>query len=283
MKKKIIPYYFLIPMFVIIAFIYLYPSISLVEFSFKNTSLVSRGKFVGVANFQLLGNFLWSVVLKTLTWTFGSVIPAMAIGLGGALLFQDTFRGKRILMTLYLVPYCMPLAIAAFLWVSLYNPNFGIINIALLKIGLISQPISFLSYKNALASVIVIRIWRATPLAFITYYAGLQSIPTQYYEAARVDGAGPLPCFVNITFPQLRSVTMVTAVILTVWTALIFDIIFPLTEGGPLDATEIIPIKIYRLFFYRNEVGEAAALSLATMGVLFLISLFYWKIIQREH
>jgi len=184
-------------------------------------------------------------------------------------------------MTLYLVPYCMPLAIAAFLWVSLYNPNFGIINIALLKMGLISEPISFLSYKNALASVIVIRIWRATPLAFITYYAGLQSIPTQYYEAARVDGAGSMQCFLNITLPQLRSVTMVTAIILTVWTALIFDIIFPLTGGGPLDATEIVPIKIYTLFFYKNEAGVAAALSLATVGVLIPISLFYWKIIQR--
>jgi len=282
MKKKLTPYYFLIPMFVVIAFIYFYPFISLVEFSFKNTSLVSRGRFIGIRNFQALADFLWPVVLKTLIWTFGSVIPAMAIGLGGALLFQDTFKGKKALMTLYLVPYCMPLAIAAFLWVSLYNPNFGIINTALLKIGFIGEPISFLSYKKALTSVIVIRIWRATPLAFITYYAGLQSIPIQYYEAARVDGASPLQCFLNITLPQLRSVTMVTAIILTVWTALIFDIIFPLTEGGPLDATEIIPIKIYKLFFYRNDVGEAAALSLATMGVLFLISLFYWKITQRE-
>jgi len=285
MKRKIrvslTPYLYLMPLTIIMSIVYLYPLVNLVKFSFFKATLGSLGKFVGLENFYEFVSFL-PTIYRTLIWTFGAVIPAMLIGLGGALLFQDNFRGKRIILPLSLVPYFIPLVVAAFLWLVSYNPSFGLINLVLLRFGVINKPISFLSYHTALFSVIIVRIWRATPFALLTYYAGLQAIPQQYYEAAEVDGANALQKFFNITIPQLHSVTLVTGIILTVWTALLFDIIFPMTGGGPINATEIIPITIYRVFLDRGQVGRASALGLITTCILIIISLFYWRASQKR-
>ncbi len=273
---------FLLPLMIILCFVYFYPLLSMVNFSVRNVSLTkTTGDYVGISNYLRLADFIWPVVKRTLIWTFGSVLPALVIGLVVALLSQGEFFGKKLFTTAILIPYCMPLTIAAYMWMSLYHTSFGLFNTLLLKLGLSGQPISFLSYHNALSSVIIIRIWRAFPFAFLNYYAGLQSIPTEYLEAARIDGASSWQCFFHITLPLLRSVTMVTLIILTVWTALVFDIIFPLTGGGPLDATEIIPIKLYKISFHELDVGLASALSIVTVFVLIPISWLYWRLTQR--
>ena len=113
------------------------------------------------------------------------------------------------------------------------------INTFLLGAGLIKQPIEFLSYRMAMPSVILVRVWRATPFAFIAYYAGLKSVPRDILEAADIDGADGIQKFFYVTAPQLRSVTLTTALVLVIWTALVFDIIYAMTGGGPIDATKI--------------------------------------------
>ncbi len=272
---------FLLPLIVIFCFVYLYPLLSMINFSFQDVSLTeTAGNYIGFSNYLRLADFIWPVAKKTLIWTFGSVLPALVIGLGAALLSQGEFLGKKMFTAIILIPYCMPLTIAAYMWLSLYSTSFGLLNTLFLKLGLLEQPISFLSYHNALSSVIFIRIWKAFPFAFLNYHAGLQSIPIEYLEAAEIDGANSWQCFFHVTLPLLRSVTMTTLIILTVWTALVFDIIFPLTGGGPLDATEIIPIKLYKISFHELNIGLASALSIVTIFILIPISWRYWKLLQ---
>lgn len=277
---KLTPYLFILPAMLILGLIYLYPILRMIWFSFTDKMFGLEGAFIGVGNYIDLVDFI-PTIERTLIWTFGSIIPAMMIGLAGALLFNRDFCGKRLVMTLCLLPYAIPLVIAAFLWSVTYNPSFGLLNQVLLKLGIIKESVGFLSYKYALPSVILVRIWRAVPFAFLMYYSGLQSIPTQLYEAARIDGANRVRRFLHITLPQLKSVTLVVGIILTVWTTILFDIVFVLTGGGPINATLIIPIDIYETTFGQSNVGLASAKSVVTIFVLFLISTFYWAVSKR--
>jgi len=163
----------------------------------------------------------------------------------------------------------------------MYQQHFGLINVLLQKWSVIDSPISFLSYDNALAAVIVARIWRAMPFAFITYYAALSSLSDELYEAAEVDGANEMQKLFRITIPQLRSVTSVVMIILTMWTFLVFDIIFAMTGGGPVDATRILPILIYNELFAMNDIGTASALSVISIAVLLILSSIYWKLFNE--
>lgn len=278
-EKKLI--FYLIPMFLLIIFIYLFPFINLIKCSFQDY----HGNFIGFSNFISVydsGN-LWLVFYRTLIWTFGSIIPAMIIGFITALLFTENFRGNKFFMTLVLLPYSIPLVLVAVSWLLVYNPSFGFINVFLKEIGVTTKTILFLSDPNkALPAVIVARIWRAMPFAFVAYYSALKSIPEDLYEAAKVDGASYIKRILFITIPQMKKVTLTIGVTLTVWTFLVFDIIFAMTGGGPLNSTEIIPIQIYREMFLSKHVGTASALGIICIFILTIITVIYWRIFRED-
>ena len=229
-------YIWFIPAIIIIVFIYLLPFYNIIVSSFTETR-AGTTRFVGFSNFLSVADELPKLIWTTLVWTIGSIVPAMIIGLIAALLFQGEFFGKKVMMSICVLPYTIPLVIVAAVWMMMYQPQFGLLNVIMVKLGLFKKGISFLSYDRALGSVIVARIWRAMPFAFISYYATIRSIPIEYYEAAEVDGANPIQKFAFITIPQLLSITVTTMIIPTVWTFLVFDIIFAMTGGGPVDAT----------------------------------------------
>ena len=272
----------LLPLFTVVLVIYLLPICSTAVNAFLGHAGASKGQFVGFGNFSKIKNAIPSTLLTTLIWTFGSVFPAVLLGLVMALLFQHDFRMKRLLMSINLLPYSIPLIIVASCWMFMYNQDFGILNVSLTKAGIIQSPIKFLSYDNALASVIVVRIWRALPFAFINLYAALTTIPKELYEAADVDGATPTQAILYITLPNLKPIIATTLIILTVWTFLVFDIIYGMTGGGPVDATRIISIQIYRELFQMNDLGIASAWSLIAIGALVLITSLYWKLFASE-
>lgn len=269
-------YVLLLPALIWLLLIYGFPIVSTVYYSFMN---VYGTRFVGLANFKLVTTSFAPTLLRTVIWTFGSVIPAMILGLVGALLYREQFAGRRVLMTLTLLPYCMPLIIVSTLWSIMYNPSYGLIDTFLLKVGIIQQPIVFLGHRLAMVSVIVARMWRAMPFAFLAYSAGLTSIPDELYAAASVDGANAFQQFFSITLPQLRSVTLTTGLVLTIWTTLVFDIIYAMTAGGPANATKILPIAIYQQFMNLGDLGTAGALVIYTVIFLMVFSYGYWRLI----
>jgi multiple sugar transport system permease protein len=272
----------LLPLFSVVVLVYLLPICNTVVSAFLGHAGSLNGQFVGFGNFVKIKNSIPRTLLTTLIWTFGSVFPAVLLGLVMALVFQHEFRLRRLLMSINLLPYSIPLIIVASCWMFMYNQNFGILNVFLTKTGIIQSPIKFLSYDNALASVIVVRIWRALPFAFINFYAALTTIPKELYEAADVDGATSGQTILYITLPNLRSVIATTLIILTVWTFLVFDIIYGMTGGGPVDATRIISIQIYRELFQMKDLGTASAWSLIAIAVLVIITVIYWRLLASE-
>lgn len=278
-SKRVFPYLLIAPVVVWLLSIYLYPLSQTMWLSFTNVGLIENGQFIGLDNYYALltGPFV-ETIKRTALWTFGSVIPAMLLGLIGAVALNERFRGRRLYMGLVLIPYALPLAIVGFLWLMMYNPQFGMLNTILEKLGLIDEPVGFLGLDNAMLSVVVTRIWRATPFALIIFYARLKSIPQELYDAAKMDGADAWARFRYVTLPELARVTATILIILTVWTTLIFDIVFTMTRGGPINATMIIPVSIYDTAFRGFNLGTAAAQAMITVAVLTVVTIIYWKV-----
>ena len=272
----------LAPLLILLCFVYAYPLINVCISAFRGFTGSSAGTFVGLKNFEIIKGDIPSTVITTLIWTFGSVIPAMVLGLALALICNQTFRGKKAVVAINLLPYAIPLIIVASCWRFVYNQDFGIINVALKSLGIIDESIQFLDYDHALVAVVVARIWRATPFAFMNYYSALTTIPADQYEAARVDGANAIQNFFYVTLPNLKEITSSTLTVLTVWTFLVFDIIYGMTGGGPVDATMTISMRIYREMFSLKNQGTSSAWSMIAIIILVIITLFYWKFIDNE-
>lgn len=272
----------LLPLLIFLCFIYGYPLVKVCVSAFMGFSGSTQGQFVGFGNFITIKSDISKTVTTTLIWTFGSVIPAMILGLVTALICSRSFKGKKAVVAINLLPYAIPLIIVASCWRFVYNSDFGIINVFLEKIGVIDEPFTFLGYDTALTAVIVARIWRAMPFAFMNYYSALTTIPGELYEAACIDGADKKQRFWHITLPSLKNITGSTVIVLTVWTFLVFDIIFGMTGGGPVDATKTISMRIYQEMFSMKNLGTASAWSLIAIAVLTVITIIYWNTIYKE-
>ena len=272
----------LLPLAILLCFVYGYSLVTVLFSAFTGFTGSSAGKFVGMKNFQLISKDIWPTVKSTLIWTFGSVLPAMVAGLALAVFCNRNFKGKKAAVSINLIPYAIPLIIVASCWRFVYNPDFGVLNVLLSKLGLIEKPISFLGFDLALLSVIIARIWRAMPFAFMNYYSALTTIPKDLYEAAAIDGASPSQAFWNITMPHLRTTTSSTLLVLTVWTFMVFDIIFGMTGGGPVNATKTLPMRIYQEMFGMKNLGTASAWSLIAIGVLVIITILYWNMDKED-
>lgn len=272
----------LLPLAILLCFVYGYSLVTVLFSAFTGFTGSSAGKFVGMKNFQLIFKDIWPTVKITLIWTFGSVLPAMVAGLALAVFCNRNFKGKKAAVSINLIPYAIPLIIVASCWRFVYNPDFGVLNVLLSKLGLIEKPISFLGFDLALLSVIIARIWRAMPFAFMNYYSALTTIPKDLYEAAAIDGASPSQAFWNITMPHLRTTTSSTLLVLTVWTFMVFDIIFGMTGGGPVNATKTLPMRIYQEMFGMKNLGTASTWSLIAIGVLVIITILYWNMDKED-
>lgn len=272
----------LLPLAILLCFVYGYSLVTVLISAFTGFTGSSAGKFVGLKNFQLISKDIWPTVKITLIWTFGSVLPAMVMGLALAVICNRNFKNKKAVVSINLIPYAIPLIIVASCWRFVYNPDFGVLNVLFSKLGLIDKPISFLGFDLALMSVIIARIWRAMPFAFMNYYSALTTISKDLYEAAAIDGATPAQSFLHITLPHLRTTTSSTLLVLTVWTFMVFDIIFGMTGGGPVNATKTLPMRIYQEMFGMKNLGTASAWSLIAIGVLVVVTIVYWNMDKED-
>jgi multiple sugar transport system permease protein len=218
------PYFFLIPAVCLLGLIYLYPLADLIRTSFyKAHTLVGRTEFVGLQNYyNLLNRETLDILWKTLVWAGLSTPATMLIGLLGALLLNHDFRGKNILKVLAFIPWTIPHAMIAVFWKWLIHPYYGILNHMLKVLGVVKEPINFLSKTTALYSAIGARIWKGAPFALITLLAALQTIPKEYYEAAEVDGARKITQFFHITLPMIKGVFLSTSLMTMIWAVVTF-------------------------------------------------------------
>jgi multiple sugar transport system permease protein len=255
------------------------PAASVIGLSVRDVQIgESSGPFVGLENFARLfaEPRFYDVLFNTAVWVVGSVLLEMLLGLSAALLLHRTFPGRALARAVVFAPYIIPTVVAVLVWRFMFHDILGVLNVALMAIGLVSRPVQWLnSPEMAMFSVILVAVWKFTPFVVLALLGILQAIPREQYEAAEMDGAGAFQQFWRITLPSILPVFLLTALLRTIWTFHKFDIIYLMTGGGPLGATTTLPVYVYRLGFVDFEIGGGAAVALVTAAILAVLSAIY--------
>lgn len=227
------------------------------------------------------GKEFWTVLWTTLFYTVFGTIGALLFGLFAALLLNKSFRGQGILRGLYLFPYVSPVIAVAFAWVILFDPFSGSANALLIQMGVTEQSINFFGQRPlALIMVTVFEIWRYFPLSFLFILARMQSIDTDMYEAADMDGASPFQQFWYLSVPQLLGILSVLFLLRFIWTFNKFDDIFLLTGGNA--GTRTLTVNVYEQAFAISNIGAGAAVAVVIFACLLLFSAFFFRFISQE-
>lgn len=247
-----------------------FPLLSAAENSFYDTNLISgQRQFLGLDNFErmLKDSVFHRSLVNTIGYTALKVPLEVTLGLGLALLTNQAIRGISLLRAAIFLPVITSLVVAATMWKMLLDPNQGLINGLLSTIGIPRQP--FLGdVGQAFYSVIGVMVWKDVGLVMIFFLAGLQAIPKEYYEAAKVDGASRWAQFSHITLPLLRGTLLFVLVIEIAFAFRIFESIYVMTQGGPERSTTMAVFYIYEQAFPFNSIGYASAMSLALLAIV---------------
>jgi multiple sugar transport system permease protein len=204
-------------------------------------------------------------------FTFSSVALELIIGMGIALVLNQSFKGRGIVRTIAILPWALPTALIALAWTWIFNDQYGVVNDILLRLGLIQTGINWLGNPTlAMISVIVADVWKTTPFISILLLAGLQSIPSDLYEAQAIDGASPWQSFRQITLPLLLPQIVIALLFRLAQSFGIFDLISVMTGGGPGGATETVSLYIYATVMRYLDFGYGAALVVVTFLLLVL-------------
>jgi multiple sugar transport system permease protein len=277
---------FVLPAVLVLLAIIGYPILETLRLSFSQVQLGQTATpFVGLANYgDVLGDRVFGTAVRnTLVWTALSVIGVIALGLLAGLLVHEKIPGRGLIRSLLLVPWIVPGIVVAVVWKWLYNPDFGVIDDVLARIGLLSSHVNFLADpKTALYAVVVVNVWKSFPFAMLMILAGLQSAPEQLYEAARVDGATAWDRLIYVTLPHLRPVLLVLALLLTIWNMNTFTYIFVLTGGGPVRLTEVLGVYIYNTAFQGFHFGTASAAAVIVFLLSGALTLVYVRAIGKD-
>jgi len=227
------------------------------------------------------GDEFVEVLWVTLFYTVFGTIGALQVGLFAALLLNKSFKGQGILRGLYFFPYVAPVIAVAFAWLILFDPFSGSANALLLQMGVTSEAINFFGERPlALIMVTVFEIWRYFPLSFLFILARMQSIDTDMYEAADMDGASPFQQFWYLSVPQLLGILSVLFLLRFIWTFNKFDDIFLLTGGNA--GTRTLTVNVYEQAFAISNIGAGAAVAVVIFGCLLTFSIFFLKYISQE-
>ena len=287
MSDRTVGLLFIVPFVVTALFFMVYPIVEAIRLAFVsyNPLRPELSAFVGLANFAYIVEdpLFWDSFLQATIWTLLSILFQTVFGVGIALLLHQALFGIAVFRGLLLFPYIVPTVVVALIWRWIFNPEIGVVNHALLSIGLVSQPIYWLSTRDmAMASTIMLNVWKYTPFVVICVLARLQTIPPELHEAAQVDGAGAWPRFRYVTLPQLRTVLAVVVVFRTIWTFNKFEEIYLLTRGGPGTSTFNLAVYAFEQATANLRLGVAAATGVVMLVFLFAGSIFYLRLARQE-
>lgn len=268
-NTALLGYLLVVPVVAVLTLLVAYPFVYSVWVSFTNTTVGAVGAYIGLANYvSLVQDPTFRTALSN-TVVYVAAVEAikLVLGLAVASLLMQPLRGRNLWRGLVLLPWAMPGFVAYILWKLIYDPQDGAINIVLLGLGL-SNPVSFLGNPHlALASVVVLTVWQGFPFWVVMFLAAMQGVPKEHYEAAKIDGAGAWSRFLYITIPGIQSTIVIVLALSTIWTTNAFAAVWLTTQGGPSDATSIIPVYAY-LGLQNLKIGAAAADSLILVPLL---------------
>ena len=263
-----------------------YPLVETVRLSFTSTELIGGGGgWIGFDNFAaaLGSDEFWSALGITVIFTVVTVGIEMVLGLLVALLLDLPLLGRGFVRGLLIVPWALPTVINAMMWRVIYNPEFGALDAALQQMGLIDQYQSWLGDPDiALYAVAFADIWKTIPLVALILLAALQGVPAELRQAASIDGAGPLQRFLAVTLPAILVPLSIVVVLRVIEAVKVFDIIWVMTRGGPLNSTRSLAILVYQQAFSFHHSGYGAALSLLSVLLSLLLIAFYLVGLRRQ-
>lgn len=286
-KREKEHYLFILPSFITLLLIVVFPTIFLWYVSFTNYDL-SMGwenkSWIGLRNYKYLfleDKDFWYSLKISLFFSGFTVVTEFGLGLLIALLFNRRITGKRLWMSFLIIPMVITPSIVSLIWKLMLNTEYGVLNylLSLLSIG----KINWLGYENALWSLILVDIWEWTPFMALILYAGLQALPQEPYEAALVDGASSVQLFRFITLTLMCPIIFISLLLRAIDSLKMFDIVYGLTQGGPGNATELLSLHIYRLGFrHTNWIGRASANAVILLMIVTLLTTVLLRIMKRE-
>ena len=264
---------FLLPTLLVLLSVVVYPFCDAVWISFQTKQAGTPGRFIGIQNYaELLGNPVFiRIVGNTIVYTGVAVLIKFTLGLAAALVLAPARPLNPVFRTILFVPWAVPTVIAALNWRWVYDEFSGMLNNVLLTLGLTKNVVAWLAEPQlAMWCVIAVAVWTGTPFYTMSFLAGLQAIPAELYEAARLDGASTVQEFLYVTIPGMQAIFLVTVMLSTVFTSTSLVVVNILTNGAPAERTNILPNFSYNLAMGTGRLGIASAVNMVFFPLLVL-------------
>jgi multiple sugar transport system permease protein len=275
---------FLAPTLLLLSLLALYPLGYAVYLSMTTAQVGVPGEFIGGRNFvRLLDTEIFTLTLWNTVWyTLAAVTVKFVLGLVLALVLAQRAPGMKWIRGVVLVPWVAPTSLSVLAWTWMFDSTYSVFNWTLRELGVIQTPIGWLGVPSlARFAVVLVNVWCGLPFFAINFLAGLVTIPSELYEAARVDGAGAVARFRSVTLPLLRPVLATVLLFSVVITSSDFATVFVLTRGGPVNATQILATLSFKLGLATGDLGQAAAISLYLVPVLALATYVQVRLMRR--
>lgn len=283
-RKSLSAYLFLLPSFSIFIVFLVIPILYAFYLSLQEWMIMTPPHYVGLTNYGTLlrDELFHQALLNTFLYSLMFVPAVTILPMIVATVLNGKVRGRTIFRAIYYIPVISATVVVALIWKWIYHGSMGLLNLSLRWIGLTPPETWLGDVKYALAALAVMAIWQSTGYYMILYLAGLQSIPEDLYEVARLDGANRLDLFFRITLPLLRPITVMVIILATIGSFQVFDAIFVMTGGGPASATTTIVWLIYINAFESFRMGYASAMGYFLFFVIFILSLFQLKMFRQR-
>ena len=279
------PYWFIAP---VSLYLFLFQGVPLLQelyLSFTSTSLLSPREhvFVGFDNYRDLfaASDFANTLVVTAIYTAACVVLAIAFGLAAALLLDSPFFGRAVARALVTIPWAAPPVAVALIFTWMFNAQYGVFNYAQRLLGVQAFENWLDSPQHALPAILITTIWQIFPFSSVVILAALQGVSIDLREAAIIDGAGRIQVFRAVIWPTIRPTVMLLALFITIWSLRRFDLIWLMTQGGPIGATDTLVIELYRRAFVYRDLGLAAAVGMVGLAIALIVTLIYFQVSRR--
>ena len=276
----------LLPALLAFCAVILYPFIQSMRLSlYKFTIEMDQPAFVGLGNFSRLLSDpgTTTVWLNTLLFVVATTGLTFVLGLAWALMMNQSFKGRVFVRSLSLLPWVLPTTVTAFLAAWIFNGQYGVLNAVLLSVGAIAEPITWLAEeKGAMAAVILTKAWLSVPLFMAFFLAGLQGVSQDQLDAARVDGCQNLGVLRYVVLPHLAPTMIIVTILGAMGNLQAFDVIYALTQGGPIKATTMLSVEVYKQAFQNWDMGTACAVGVIWFVTIAIPTTFYLRILFKR-
>jgi len=273
------------PALLVLVLVLLYPAIVALQSSFYRVRMVPRSEtFVGLANYSTLlySTEFWDSFQRSLIWTMGAISSQMICGIAVALVLHKAVAGRNFVRGLVLFPYLVPAIVAVLIWRWIFSDTVGVANWLLVDVfNVTDRSIPWFDPGWVMVSVVIMSLWKYLPYWALFVLARLQTLPQELLEAAEIDGANSWQRFRYVTLPWIMPVVIVLLVLRSIWAFNEFDMVYLPAGGGPLSATTTIPLSIRRIAFEYGDLGHAAAVAMAMLIMVALLTNFYFWVYRR--